>query len=227
MISIIIPAFNEEKYLGKTLDSVKNQDYRDYEIIVVDNCSVDKTAEISGKYTKNVFIIKSNVAEARNIGAKKTNGEILLFLDADTNIKKNFLREVAKKFENSDIIGLYPCIKTESSVGDRIAYFLSFNLIWILSKIGFPLFPTMCVAYRKKEFEKAGGFEEKYITAEDIILTRRIKEYGKCIVEKDLIAYTSSRRSSKMGALNFMGFHIINFFRFLAGRPSRNYPFIR
>ena len=227
MISVIIPTFNEEKYIGQTLDSVTNQDYKEYEVIVVDNCSTDKTAEISGKSTKNVFIIKSNVAQARNIGAKKAKGEILLFLDADTIVSKNFLKEIACKFENGGMIGLYPCVKTEGKLGDRIAYFLSFELIRILSKIGFPLYPTMCVAYRKKEFEKAGGFEETYITGEDIILTKRIKEYGKCVVEKHLVVYTSPRRSSKMGALGFMKFHIINFVWFLMGKPSRNYPIIR
>ncbi len=227
MISIIIPTFNEEKYIGQTLDSATNQDYKEYEIIVVDNCSTDKTAEISGKYTKNVHIIKSNVAQARNIGAKKANGEILLFLDADTIINKNFLKEVACKFEKNDIIGLYPCVKTDGKLGDRIAYFLSFEMIRILSILGFPLYPTMCVAYRKKEFEKAGGFEETYITGEDIILTRKIKEFGKCVVEKDLIVYTSPRRSAKMGAVGFMRFHIINFFWFLMGKPSQNYPVIR
>jgi glycosyltransferase involved in cell wall biosynthesis len=227
MISVIIPAYNEESYIGETLESVKNQDHENYEIIVIDNCSTDRTAKISERFTNNVLIMKSNVAKARNIGAMKAKGEILLFLDADTTLERNFLRDVADRFENSDIISLYPYIKTKGRAGDKVAYFLSFQLIWLLSIIGFPLFPTMCVAYRKKEFEVAGGFEEKYITAEDIVLTRRIKEYGKCVVEKDIVVYTSSRRSSKMGALNFMHFHTINFFRFLLGRPSRNYPLIR
>ncbi len=227
MISIIIPTFNEEKYIGQTLDSAMNQDYKEYEIIVVDNCSKDRTATISRKYAKNVLITKSNVAQARNIGAKRAKGEILLFLDADTIINKNFLKEVACRFENNDIIGLYPRVKTEGKLGDKIAYSLSFELIRVLSKLGHPLYPTMCVAYRKKEFEKAGGFEETFITGEDIILTKRIKEYGKCVVEKDLTVYTSPRRSSKMGALSFMRFHFINFFLFLMGRPSQNYPIIR
>ncbi|MBI2647452.1 glycosyltransferase [Candidatus Woesearchaeota archaeon] len=88
MISIIIPTWNEEKYLPKLLECIKKQTYKDYEIIVADANSKDKTREVAKKY--NCRIVKGGVpAVGRNNGAKVAKGDILLFLDADVTIQKD------------------------------------------------------------------------------------------------------------------------------------------
>jgi glycosyltransferase involved in cell wall biosynthesis len=82
MLSVIIPAFNEEKFLPRCLESLKNQKFKDFEIIVVDNNSTDKTAEIAKKF--NVILVSEKsqgVAYARNKGAEIAKGEILIFND--------------------------------------------------------------------------------------------------------------------------------------------------
>ena len=90
MLSIIIPAYNEEKYLPRLLRCIKEQTYKDYEIIIADANSTDKTRQIAKKY--GCKIAKGGLpAVGRNNGAKIAKGDILLFLDADAKFNKNFL----------------------------------------------------------------------------------------------------------------------------------------
>ena len=85
LFSIVIPAHNEEKYIKKTLHSIKNQTYQNYEVVVVTNGCTDKTEEIikrrAGERLKHFSLNASNVSRARNYGASKAMGEILVFLD--------------------------------------------------------------------------------------------------------------------------------------------------
>ena len=94
MLSIIIPTHNEENYLPKLLKCIKKQDYKDYEIIIGDSFSTDKTIEIARNY--GCRIIKDTVpnggpAMGRNNAAKKARGEMLLFLDAASRIDAIFI----------------------------------------------------------------------------------------------------------------------------------------
>ena len=96
MLSIIIPAHNEEKFIGKTLKSIFEQPYRDFEVIVVCNGCKDNTAKVARKFNVRVLEFSfSNVSKARNIGAKYANGERLVFLDADTMVEKNTLEKLS------------------------------------------------------------------------------------------------------------------------------------
>lgn len=93
--SIIIPVYNVEKYLKKCLDSVKNQTFKDYEVLVVDDGSTDKSKEIAKKY--NLTLIESDhvgVSSARNMAIKKAKGEYLVFLDSDDWWDKELLEKL-------------------------------------------------------------------------------------------------------------------------------------
>ncbi len=93
--SIIIPVYNVEKYLKKCLDSVKNQTFKDYEVLVVDDGSTDKSKEIAKKY--DLTLIESNhvgVSSARNMAIKKAKGEYLVFLDSDDWWDKELLEKL-------------------------------------------------------------------------------------------------------------------------------------
>lgn len=89
LISVIVPAHNEEKLIGKSLKSIRKTNYPNYELIVIcDSCS-DSTPKIAKKYSKKVFKVGfKNVSEVRNYGANKANGEIIVFFDADTLVGK-------------------------------------------------------------------------------------------------------------------------------------------
>lgn len=99
MISVIIPAHNEEGYLGRTLDALARQNYSCFEVIVVANGCTDTTPmEAVGKCNRLVVISQKSLGVARNLGARLARGEILLFLDADTLLEPAALRSVAAEF---------------------------------------------------------------------------------------------------------------------------------
>jgi glycosyltransferase involved in cell wall biosynthesis len=96
-ISIIIPTYNEEEYLPKLLESIKSQDFTDYEIIVADAQSNDNTREIAKEY--GCVVVEGGLPGiGRNNGAKVATGEILLFLDSDLQLTEDYLAKVLYEF---------------------------------------------------------------------------------------------------------------------------------
>lgn len=104
IISIIIPTKNEERNLPRCLNSIKNNGYKNIEIIIVDQQSTDKTKEIAKLY-KTIFIsvIKTKnyqpPSQSRNIGFSKSKGNFVLNLDADMELEKGLLKEIVDKIE--------------------------------------------------------------------------------------------------------------------------------
>ena len=103
MISIIVPTLNEEHYIGNLLKNYLNQTFKDFEIIIVDGNSADKTRKVVESYSKKdkrIRLITSNirnVAYQRNLGAKKAKFERLLFNDADVSMENDFLEKAIKE----------------------------------------------------------------------------------------------------------------------------------
>ena len=100
--SIIIPVYNVEKYLKKCLDSVFNQTYKDYEVIVVNDGTKDNSMDIVKDYDVKVINQKNQgLSAARNAGVKKATGEYLIFLDSDDYWEKGLLKELSKSLKNN------------------------------------------------------------------------------------------------------------------------------
>lgn len=108
MVSIIIPAYNAEKYLSYTLNSAIGQSYKNLEIIVVDDGSKDKTAELVNICIKNdsrikcISIENSGVSVARNVGIENSNGEFFMFLDADDLLTEDAVEKMLYAIKNTD-----------------------------------------------------------------------------------------------------------------------------
>lgn len=110
-ISLIIPVYNVEKYLSEMLDSIYNQNFSEFEVIIVNDGSTDKSEEIILEYCKkynNIIYLKQNnlgVSEARNLAIKKIQGKYCLFLDSDDYMEKNMLEKLYNKIEknNADV----------------------------------------------------------------------------------------------------------------------------
>lgn len=108
MISIIIPIYNVEKYIVDCLKSIEQQTFKDFEVIIVDDGSTDKTVEVVDHFNKNFNykVIKQEnkgVSAARNVGIQASRGKYLCFVDSDDVLDKNYLRILYDSIQNSDI----------------------------------------------------------------------------------------------------------------------------
>lgn len=201
-VSVIVPAYNEEKYIGNCLKSLKNQGYNGkYEIIVVDNASRDKTSKIAKKFADKVVLCKKRgPALARNAGAKFAQGEILIFLDADSIASFNLITELVKAYKRKDVVGASCYILPLSpKIGDIILYsfFNQFIKASIFAKR--PQIAGTCCSYRKKIFEKVHGFNENLKVYEDYDIIGRISKFGKIKFADSTFVLNSVRRLKKWG----------------------------
>jgi len=219
MISIIIPTLNEEKYLPNLLDSIAIQTYPNYEVIVVDASSGDRTVEVTNGYEKkfSVTIIEGaekNTSEQRNKGAEKAKGDILIFMDADTRISSSdFLLNISKKFYRELICAAVTNVYVEpkeEKFSDKIFHFMLNKLILFLNAVGGFGGRGGCQIIRKTVFEKVGGYNKNLMVAEDVDLYRRVAKKVKIHFLKHEKIYESPRRYRKEGYLKVIFKWIIN-----------------
>ena len=227
MLSIIIPALNEEEYLPVLLDSVKRQGFQDCEIIVADAGSEDKTPEIARSYGCKV-VKGGKPAKGRNNGAKKAKGNLLLFLDADLLLPPGFLEENLKEFKRRKLKTATFCLKPLEKGN---SFYLLFNLFYnfpiILFQKAFP-HASMGTLIEKKIFEKVGGFDETITLAEDHDLARRAKKFGKYGVLTSKKLYVSERRFETDGWCKTAGKYFFSEMHMILRGPVRkdlNYRF--
>lgn len=173
MISFIVPTYNEEKYLPNLLDCIKKQGIKDYEIIVSDNNSSDKTVEIAKSF--NAKIVKGGIPSVgRNNGAKSSVGELLIFIDSDITFDNDFIKTTLDNFlkRNLDLAVCKFSIKSEL-ISQSIHNFFS-NLFMILrEKTKMPLGNGGVIICKKHVFNKLKGFDENLIFSEDQDFFRR------------------------------------------------------
>lgn len=200
MLSIIIPALNEERYLPKLLDSIKKQTYGDYEIIVADHNSSDNTRKIAKKYGCKITKGGKHPGAARNNGAKIAKGSILFFIDADCILKEDFLEKALDEMKRKklDAAGCYVWLLSKR-VADRIAFSV-FNFWTFATQFFYPNASGAGIFCRKEIHEKIGGFNESIIFSEDMDYARRAGKHGKFRV-LNVSSYTSARRFDEEGRL--------------------------
>jgi glycosyltransferase involved in cell wall biosynthesis len=204
-VSIIIPAFNEQKYLHRTLHSVERQtfDHSDLEVIVVDNASTDQTADVFHSFSCKSSIMHILLKEpilspgrARNTGAKRARGKVFLFLDADSSLSPQTVQRVYDGYKKGLFMGI---IRIKADPSDRIA-----NQFFDLIHFGKNLFHLAChLGYCERNlFFEVGGFDPGIIHAEDLKFFTKVKKtlrkQGKdwCVIE-DAPIFTSTRRMSR------------------------------
>ena len=209
-ISVIIPTLNEEKLLEKTLsqftDEIKNK-FR-IEIIVTDGGSTDKTLSIAKKYSANVVEnsshLKQNISIGRNSGAKIAKGEILVFFNADTQIKNTeiFFSTLITTFQKKNVVGItcFVCVYQEEEIfADRIFHTFFNYYFWFLNVVGIGMGRGECHILSKKMFEELGGYNEEFAAGEDFDLFARLRKRGRIQFLKHTIIYESPRRYRKFG----------------------------
>ncbi|MFA5358079.1 MAG: glycosyltransferase [archaeon] len=203
--SIIIPAHNAEKTISGCLNSVLNQNSsKKFEIIVVDDGSTDGTAreikKIKSGKIKYFFQKNSGPAKARNFGAKKAFGRIIIFIDSDCMAEKNWLEEMMAPFKKKDIAGVQGAYKTKQK-----EFMAKFSQIEIEERYErmkrakeIDWIGSYSAAYDKKIFFEVGGFNESFPIAsgEDPELSYRLQESGhKIFFNTEAIVYHSHQKT--------------------------------
>jgi len=220
-ISIVIPTLNEEKYLPKLLNSIKEQSYKNYEIIIADANSIDRTIEIAKSYG-SIIINGGKPAVGRNNGAKISNGEYILFLDADVVLPKNFLEKAISEFDyhyyEVATFRFEPISKLKI---DKLLFKIANVLIERTKKI-YPLAPGFCILCTKRIFRRIGGFDESLYLAEDHDFVKRASKLSKFGIIKNTNVFVSVRRLEKEGRVNLLRkYFMAEIYRVLKGKVDK------
>ncbi len=197
MISIIIPACNEEKYLEKTIKSIKSQDYGDYEIIVVCDGCTDNTCKVAQKLADETIILRQRQgpAKAKNEGIKLAKGNKLVFLDADTHLTNRALENISKILDkNPNVVGTCKIKPSNKKLKHKLCYFLK---NYIISPFGVSNGIIFCT---KEVFNRFNGFNSHLRKKEDGDFVRRIKSKSKFMIIDEYVI-SSTRRFDKKGYL--------------------------
>ncbi|MEK6855964.1 MAG: glycosyltransferase family A protein [Nanoarchaeota archaeon] len=165
-VTIVVPTYNEEKDIGECLKSLRKQSYKDFERIIVDDGSNDKTIEIVKRFSE-VRIIKGQhrgPGFSRNLGAKKAKGEILVFIDSDMTFDRDYIKNLVNPLlKNKKILGTthdYELVKNTDNIWSRC-----WGKVRVSKKDANEV--KIFRAIRKNRFIELGGFEPKYGYADD------------------------------------------------------------
>ncbi len=166
-VSVIIPAFNEEEVIEKCLKTLIDQSYKELEIIVIDDGSTDKTMEVLLNLKSEISSLKILEQKhlgpglARNLGANKASGDILVFVDADMTFDKNFIGKLIEPIINGKTIGTFSKEEFVSNKDNIWSKCWNINKGLPVNKMHHENYPNEQKVFRailKKEFEKSGGF---------------------------------------------------------------------
>lgn len=202
-VSVIIPTFNEQKYLPKLLTSLKKQTTPPKEIIVSDAYSLDNTRKVAKSFGAKV-VDGGLPSLGRNLGAKKASQPLLVFLDADVVLPPYFLEKTIAEMQlrKFDITSCYITPRSPLKV-DKILYQIA-NQYMKLTCSFYPHINGFCIFVKKEIHQSIGGFDETIILAEDKDYVRRAKKVGKFGYLKSYKIPVSVRRLIKEGRMKMV-----------------------
>ncbi|MFN4217594.1 MAG: glycosyltransferase [Brevinematales bacterium] len=172
LVSVVVTTKNEEKHIAKCLQSIKNQTYPHIEMIVVDNHSSDRTAEIAKTYTENVYMKGPERSAQRNYGMiEKARGKYVMYIDADMILSPSLVSACVTWMENRNPVALHiPEIILGTSYWSKVRRFeRRFYDGTVIDGARF---------FRQDVFKKVGGFDENFSGPEDWDLDKKIKQEG-------------------------------------------------
>lgn len=224
-ISIIIPAYNEEKYIARTLESIKavDRDSYDIELLVVDGGSTDKTKKIAESFGARVITIPhKGIGYARQQGVLAAKGEIVVFTDADTTHPKNWLTRHVETLKKPGVVFTYGTYLVSDGTFPYFHYinYIQPHVLWLLHHlVRSPIAAGQNLAFWREKALSIGGFDEHILVMEDTDLAIRMLKVGKVLFLHDLVVQSSGRRS-KEGWGFFIRMTVSTTQYFLLGRRS-------
>ncbi len=220
-VSVIIPAWNEEVGVLKTIKSVLANDYENIEVVVVNDGSTDNSDSViknfltylkvnkSKGYNQITYIYRENGGKGRalNTGIEHSTGEIILTMDADSAIEKNGIRNLVKYYADPEMMAVVGNVKVANNdtiIGllQQLEYFFGFYFKRAYSILGAEyIFGGACASFRRSVFEKLGLFDVSNKT-EDIEMSMRTRYAGmKCTYAENVVTYTEGA-ASMFGLIN-------------------------
>jgi glycosyltransferase involved in cell wall biosynthesis len=173
LVSVIIPTQNSSETLERCLDSIKKQTYKNLEIFVVDNNSIDQTKQIAKKYTNKVFNKGPERSIQRNFGVKKSRGKYVFIIDSDMELSETVAEDCVKNVQsNSHIVAV---IIPEESFG--VGFWAECKKLERSFYVGVQWMEAARF-FRKDIYQKTGGYDETMVSGEDWDLSQKIEREG-------------------------------------------------
>lgn len=204
MLSFIIPTLNEERHIESLLGDLRSQLNENDEVIIVDSYSKDRTTEIAETYgAKVIKQPKNGIGLAKTEGAKKAKNNILVFMDADCSVPKDYAERIRKHFSDPNLIavGGLDLYKSDSRIWG-LFYNTYSRGVYYSSKITHVLtgkywIPANNSAYRKDVFFSVGGYRS--VVCEDTDMMQRMPAARNVLYDKNLVLVLSDRRFKEKG----------------------------
>ncbi len=223
-LSIIVPAFNEERLIGPCLDSIATAlaancdiDF-DSEVIVVDNNSTDRTAKLASEAGARVcFESVNQIGRARNNGASVASGDWLIFVDADSFVSPGLVADILGVIESGSKVGCGSTMQMDGLPG--LAKILLWS--WTRISIGCRWAAGSLLVCRADAFREVGGFSETLYAAEEVDLSRRLKKWARPRDLEFTILTAHPLLTSSRKIELYTGWEIARQFFWLAVRPLR------
>lgn len=197
-ISVVIPAYNEQEYIASCLQSIQNQTFTNFELIVVDNNSTDNTAKIAHHFNATVIKeVKQGIIPAREKGFGKATAEIIARTDADTIVSPDWLELIYNEFgKNTHMVALSGGLLSPFRKLSDKRFLQSINAYVRLGKMLLGHYPLMGpnMAIRKSAWQKISVHLDDKKVHEDIDLACHLAEVGEIVYAPHITARLSSRR---------------------------------
>lgn len=208
LFSIIIPSLNEEQFIPKLLLDLTKQKVQNFEVVVVDGKSEDRTKTLVTGFKKKlplsfVEVAKRNVSHQRNYGGEVAKGSFLIFLDADLRVAPSFTQKLEKLITAKKGLIFLPTMMPDERKPETIAVFrVSNKIVEASQNIGRPIPSPGALIIEKNLFKKIHGYDEKMTLAEDHDILKRAQDWGiKAKFLEGLNVKFSLRRAKKEGRL--------------------------
>ena len=197
LVSIIIPAHNEQDYIRRTLEALRRQTFRDFEVIVVCNGCDDRTAHVARKLADQLIVMpERGLSRARNLGGHAARGKMLVFLDADTLLEPHALETITERFTPKYAAGTLKGSPDIRRPWYRLMYLIKNSQHRLRLHEG----SSGVILCWREHFIATGGFDEALHVTENSHLIKRLRFFGKYAFIADTKVTTSMRRYENAGA---------------------------
>lgn len=216
--SVIIPTLNEEKFLPRLLDSLKKQSHKNFEVIVVDGSSKDKTVKVARSFARKLpklqIIVskKASLPLQRNVGAKEAKGKWLVFVDADSILMPYFMSRITHFIARTNPEVFTTWFTADSEITKDALFTLVVNLtvenVFALKR-PYPIGPLACI--RQDVFHRVGGYDQTRAYYEDVDLGLRLSNVGiRFSILRETLFVWSLRRFRREGTLRVIQQYIVS-----------------